>query len=373
MEVCGFMNVVNERKQEMYSTNGGRTIQSCYSQLWAAIQKSNDNNSEINFKEFKGIDEEDCLEYIYGSVRKCALEIYEKINSDMDNGGLNKKKPSYKYLFAIRNACGMFYMINRNSGIKKGIKKCEDLKEAFEKAFRFSGSGDAFLSYNKVKNYMGLQTRILKTSIARIKVLLKAFEKKGTKNPIKNIYKKFKAEDFLNDIRDVNFPEFTEPTDLAEDNIISIYGDYNGRVGNVANTLKGAIVRELSKSRYNGKRENDPKTSKKYLVEIKDACQNIIDYIITCRNGLNKEISNVTSYEEFEKLQEKLAAAAAFSDPHEISLLSQKKVKSYMIKQAKTLKKSVKNLASGLKKVREESRIQREREKREREERERQR
>ena len=361
------MNVVNERKQEMYSTNGGRTIQSCYSQLWEAIQKSNNSNSEINFKEFKGIDEEDCLEYIYGSVRKCALKIYEIINSDMGNSGLNKKKPSYKYLFAIRNACGMFYMINRKSGIKKGIKKCEDLKEAFEKAFRFSGSGDAFLSYNKVKNYMGLQTRILKTSIARIKVLLKAFEKKGTKNPIKNIYKKFKAEDFLNDIGDVNFPEFTNPTDLKEDNIVSIYGDYNGRVGNVANMLEEAIVRELSKSRYNGKRENDPKTSKKYLVEIKDACQNIIDYIITCRNGLNKEISNVTSYEEFEKLQEKLAAAAAFSDPHETSLLSQKKVKSYMIKQAKTLKKSIKNLASGLEKVKAESKILREMEREERE------
>lgn len=322
------------------------------------------NNNKLDFKPFKGVDEEDCINYIYKSLSTDASALYEKVSCDLDLA-CNKTKPSYKFLLAIQKACDNLKKCvndaennnNNKEKIKIGIEECKNLQEAFEKASKFSKK-DSFLAATKVKTYMTNQSNTLKKSINKMKIILKSLDnldKKKTKNPIKKYIQKKKddytakkTKEFLSAVNNAKFKEFIGPSQIDENQIYSAYEKYYNNIKTVASTLEGALEKELKKKSNEKKDEKNEKTSKKYLSEINDACKAIKFYAIKNKSNDDEERNRsiYTSLSYLNNLQEALANAATFSDKHKISFLSNQKVRTYMFSQAKILKSSIKTLES---------------------------
>ena len=110
------------------------------------------------------------------------------------------------------------------------------------------------------------------------------------------------------------------------------------------------LSRELEKESNVEKSRENKEASYRYLSRIRDACLNLIR-VVEANENTNKPEAGVVA---LEKLRIEFKNASSFLDPHQISFLSNKKVKVYMTTQTRILSESITRIKSGLKKEQEE-------------------
>lgn len=326
------------------------------SDFWNGIR-----NCRPYFKKFEGKSREDGIEYIYNEgvrtgVKGTARALSEILSKELGklhnvNNALKGKNASYKYLEEIQDACENLQTIDKK-GFKKGIKACEKLQEALEKASNFSDILKvSFLSEKNVKEYMKTQSETLKASITEMKKYVNRVEIKEikeTKNPIKNIYTKQKTAQFLKAVDNVSFKTLKK-SGLNAENISATYSKYFENSKVIAEKLEKIISDELKKEIHNKKSKENKNTSKKYLLKIQNACSNLVKVVNTSQR--EKDGTFAREIAALGGLKDAFEAASKFSDPHKISFLSNKDVRKYMIDQYAILNKSITNMRTLLSKL----------------------
>lgn len=168
-----------------------------------------------------------------------------------------------------------------------------------------------------------------------------------TRNPFKKAYTAVKIEKFLKSVQNVSFKKFKK--EAAQNTSVICKGYYN-EAKEVAERLVPILSRELEKESNIEKSRENKEASYRYLSRIRDACLNLIHVV-----EINKRTANPEEeIEALEKLRIEFKNASGFLDPHQISFLSNKKVKVYMTTQTRILSESITRIKSGLKKEQEE-------------------
>lgn len=164
-----------------------------------------------------------------------------------------------------------------------------------------------------------------------------------TRNPFKKAYTAVKTEKFLKSVQNVSFKKFKK--EAAQNTSVICKGYYN-EAKEVAERLVPILSRELEKESNIEKSRENKEASYRYLSRIRDACLNLIHVV-----EINKRTANPEEeIEALEKLRIEFKNASGFLDPHQISFLSNKKVKVYMTTQTRILSESITRIKSGLKK-----------------------
>ncbi len=324
---------------EMFYEKG--KLQSCYKNTWEGIQ--GDTSGKLDLETFRGTTRDDCNTYIMKTLYNHAATKNEKLNK-LISSDVNKfeedfktNRPSYKYLSAINNAfnCICNFSEAGKKATKLGIELCEDLQKAFKNATSVSTKPDSFLYNPTVKNYMKEQSRALKISIARMKVVL---VKQESINPIKKLLasskskkiNKKEAKYLLESIHNKNaiFEEF--PNSNA-----SNCSTYLTKTEGIAKILSQILSKEL-------KNRDKDKMETKYLENIQKACGELINV----GNYQTKSPDNILSekIKNLKKLQVAFSEASNPSEPKYTPLLNDKDMKKHMSNQAGVLAKSIKNL-----------------------------
>ena len=168
-----------------------------------------------------------------------------------------------------------------------------------------------------------------------------------TRNPFKKAYTAVKTEKFLKSVQNVSFKKFEKK---AIQNTSIVCKGYYNEAKEVAERLVPILSRELEKESNIEKSRENKEASYRYLSRIRDACLNLIR-VVEANENTNKPEAGVVA---LEKLRIEFKNASGFLDPHQISFLSNKKVKVYMTTQTRILSESITRIKSGLKKEQEE-------------------